>query len=185
MSDKSFENLVNEHGRQVLGTAWRVLRDASLAHDVHQEVFLAVWRRWHRYNGQVNWKAYLYRATVRKALEIARRRASSVPVRAYRNTGISPVVMNHGQGAHATGTPHGVTTAGPADAMQADELQQKLAAALARLPRRQADAFVLSRLERLETAEIAKLMGCSEQTVRVHLHRAVIKLARELHEYLD
>jgi RNA polymerase sigma factor (sigma-70 family) len=74
VSDADFENLVNEHGRQVLRTALRVLRDANLAHDVHQEVFLAVWRRWDRYNGDVNWPAYLYRATVRKALELAQRR---------------------------------------------------------------------------------------------------------------
>jgi DNA-directed RNA polymerase specialized sigma24 family protein len=32
--------------------------------------------------------------------------------------------------------------------LQADELQQKLAAALAKLPRRQAEAFILSRLEK-------------------------------------
>jgi RNA polymerase sigma-70 factor (ECF subfamily) len=63
-------------------------------------------------------------------------------------------------------------------------LQQRLAAALARLPRRQADAFVLSRLEKLETAEVARIMGCSKETVRVHLHRALLRLARELHEYL-
>jgi len=69
--------------------------------------------------------------------------------------------------------------------MQADELQHKLVAALARLPRRQADAFILSRIEKRQTAEIARLLGCSEPTVRVHLHRAVLKLAEELHEYLD
>jgi RNA polymerase sigma-70 factor (ECF subfamily) len=174
VSNKSFENLVNEHGRLVLGTAARVLGDANLAHDVHQEVFLAVWRRWHMYNGSVNWPAYLYRATVRKALELARRRAGSVPVRAYLPSTREEKI-----------TPDGVTTNEPDEAMQADELQQKLAAALARLPRRQADAFVLSRIEKLETAEIARLLGCSEPTVRVHLHRAVAKLAVELHEYLD
>jgi RNA polymerase sigma-70 factor, ECF subfamily len=168
VSEEGFENLVNEHGRQVLGTAMRVLRDTSLAHDVHQEVFMAVWRRWHRYNGDVNWTAYLYRATVRKALEVARRRGFSVPMRPASEE-----------------TPHGVSTNGPDEAMRADELQRRLAAALARLPRRQADAFVLARLEKLETAEIARLLGCSEPTVRVHVHRAVIKLADELHEYLD
>jgi len=176
LSDKSFENLVNEHGRQVLGTAARVLRDANLAHDVHQEVFLAVWRCWHRYNGNVNWPAYLYRATVRKALELARRRACSVPVRAY---------LPSAQNEEERITPDGVTTNEPGDAMQANELEQKLAAALARLPRRQADAFILSRIEKRETAEVAKLLGCSEPTVRVHLHRAVLKLAEELREYLD
>lgn len=174
VSDRSFENLVTEHGRQVLGTATRVLRDASLAHDVHQEVFLAVWRRWHRYNGNVNWPAYLYRATVRKALELARRRACSVPAGAYLSSTREEKI-----------TPDGVTTNEPGDAMQADELQHKLAAALARLPRRQAEAFILSRIEKRETAEVAKLLGCSEPTVRVHLHRAVMRLAIELHEYLD
>ena len=168
MSDKSFENLVNEHGEQVLRTATRVLRDANLAQDVHQEVFLAIWRRWHRYNGEVNWPAYLYRVTVRKALQLARQRvACRAPTRALRET------------------PEGVTTNGPDDALVADELQQRLAAAVARLPRREADAFILARLERLETAEIAETMGCSEPTVRVHLHRAVMRLASELHEYLD
>jgi RNA polymerase sigma factor (sigma-70 family) len=168
VSDQSFENLVNEHGGQVLRTATRVLRDANLAHDVHQEVFLAVWRRWHKYNGQVNWPAYLYRATVRKALELARHRiVCSVPVGALEET------------------PHGVTTNGPGDALVADELQQQLAVALTRLPRREADAFILLRLERLETAEVARIMGCAEPTARVYLHRAVARLARELHGYLD
>jgi RNA polymerase sigma-70 factor (ECF subfamily) len=168
VSEKTFENLVQEHGPQVLRTALRVLHDASLAHDVHQEVFLAIWRRWHRYNGDVNWPAYLYRATVRKALEVAQQRlVCSVPVRA------------------STEMPDRVTTHGPDGALRAEELQQKLAATLARLPRRQADAFVLARLEGLEAARIAEIMGCSEQTVRVHLHRAVLRLARELHEYLS
>ena len=140
---------------------------------MHQEVFLAVWRRWHKYNGDVNWPAYLYRATVRKALALARQRAvRRVPVTTSVET-------------HDIASLHGVTTSGPDGALVADELQQRLAAALGRLPRREAEAFILSRLERLQTAEIAEIMGCSESTVRVHLHRAVAKLARELHEYLD
>ena len=168
VSEKTFENLVQEHGPQVLRTALRVLHDASLAHDVHQEVFLAIWRRWHRYNGHVNWPAYLYRATVRKALEVAQQRpVRSVPVGATKETS------------------QGVTNNGPDGTLRAEELQQKLAATLARLPRRQADAFVLARLEGLEAAKIGEIMGCSEQTVRVHLHRAMLRLARELHEYLS
>jgi RNA polymerase sigma-70 factor (ECF subfamily) len=186
VSETTFENLVQEHGPQVLRTALRVLHDASLAHDVHQEVFLAIWRRWHRYNGDVNWPAYLYRATVRKALEVAQQRpARGAPGRA--SPSVSPASCPRFEG----GTPStqrtsdGVTTDGPDGALRARELQQKLAATLARLPRRQADAFVLARLEGLEAAEIGEIMGCSEQTVRVHLHRALLRLARELHEYLS
>jgi len=173
VSDQSFENLVNEHGGRVLRTATRILRDTSLANDVHQEVFLAIWRRWHRYNGDVNWPAYLYRVTVRKALALAQRRTvGDVPAKISVET-------------QDVASLQSMTTNGPDGALVADELQQRLAAALGRLPRREADAFVLLRLERLETAEVAGIMGCAESTVRVHLHRAVAKLARELHEYLD
>ena len=165
MSDANFENLVNEHGRQVLNTALRVLGDANLAHDVHQEVFLAIWRRWSSYNGSTHWPAYLYRTTVRKALQIARRAA--VPVGAN----------------HYSPCP-GATAIGPDSALRADELRQKLAGALAKLPAHQADAFVLLRLEKLGTDEVAEILGCSRQTVRVHLHRALKRLSRELKPYL-
>jgi len=186
VSETTFENLVQEHGPQVLRTALRVLHDASLAHDVHQEVFLAIWRRWHRYNGDVNWPAYLYRATVRKALEVAQQRpVRSVPVRASPSVSRASCPRFEGGTPSTQETPYGVTTDTPDSALQAQELQQKLAATLARLPRRQADAFVLARLEGLEAAEIGEIMGCSEQTVRVHLHRALLRLARELHAYLS
>jgi len=159
LSDTGFENLVHEHGRQVLNTALRVLGDANLAHDVHQEVFLAIWRHWSSYNGQTNWPAYLYRATVRKALQAAQRRTryggATTPERA-----------------EALGRPE--------DEMRAAELRLKLAAALAKLPQRQADVFVLRRLEGLGTDEVAQLLACSQQTVRVHLHRALRRLSREM-----
>ncbi len=164
MSQGSFESLVQQYGRLVLNTALRVLGDANLANDVHQEVFLAVWRRWASYNGQVNWTAYLYRATVRKALEAAQRRP--------RTSGgdVRPEPSSQRQG--------------PGQALAAEELRLGLAAALARLPQQQSEAFVLIRLEGLDAAQAAVLLGCSQNTVRVHLHRAIKRLSWELREYL-
>ena len=164
MSQGSFESLVQQYGRLVLNTALRVLGDVNLANDVHQEVFLAVWRRWASYNGQVNWTAYLYRTTVRKALEAAERRP--------RTQGCEerPEPSSHREG--------------PGQALAAKELRQGLAAALARLPKQQAEAFVLIRLEGLDASQAAALLGCSRDTVRVHLHRAIKRLSWELREYL-
>ena len=165
MSDSRFENLINAYGRQVSNVALRVLGDTDLAKDVHQEVFLAIWRRWHTYNGDVNWRAYLYRVTVRKAMEQARRRRAV------------PVPANHAEPAS--------TTAGPDMALRTEELHEQLQAALAKLPERQAEVFVLSRVEGLDHAAIAEILGCSPNTVRVHLHRAVRQLAREMSDYLQ
>ena len=165
MSDSRFENLVNAHGKQVLNVALRILGDADLARDVHQEVFLAVWQRWHTYNGDINWGGYLYRVAVRKAMALAKRRR------------VVPVPT--GRAARSS------TAAGPDMGMRVDELRQKLTTALAKLPERQAEVFVLSRVEGLDHAAIAEILECAPNTVRVHLHRAVKQLAHEMSGYLD
>ncbi len=148
----------------MLNTAARILGDVEKAQDVHQEVFLAIWKRWHTYNGRTNWNAYLYRVTVRKAIEFAKRSRSeqSLPQKIGCTAG-------------------GQKADGP---LRTAELQAKLAEHLARLPKRQADVFVLSRVEGLNAGQIAEVLDCSPRTVRVHLHRAVKRLARELGDYL-
>jgi RNA polymerase sigma-70 factor (ECF subfamily) len=166
LSDARFEELVSQYGRQVLNVALRILGNAEQANDVHQEVFLAVWQRWHKYDGQVNWNGYLYTVTVRKSLECARRNRSQL-------------LLSRRMQEEQT------TNKWPDAALRANELQQKLAVCLAKLPERQAEVFVLSRIEGLKHEDIAELLGCSQQTVRVHLHRAMKQLARQFSVYLD
>ena len=159
----TFKMLVNDYSRAVLNTAIRILRDSQQAQDVHQEVFLEILRRWHKFNGTTNWGGYLYRATVRKAIESARRSRAKPLIEHYEC---------------------GRTNESPEEPLRTAELQQKLVACLGRLPKRQADVFVLSRIEGLRNDKIAELLGCSKETVRVHLHRSVKRLARELSDYL-
>jgi len=164
LSDSRFEELVNTHGPDVLNVALRVVRDAALAQDVYQEVFLAIWRRWDSYDGDVNWGSYLYRVTVRKALELARaRRFVPVPL-----ADCDPPA----RGADADA------------GLRLEEIQQKLTRALAGLPRHQAEVFILSRIEGLDHEAITEVLSCSRNSVRVSLHRAVKELARRMSEYL-
>lgn len=164
MSKQEFQALVNDYGAQVLSTAMRILGNNEKALDVHQEVFLAIWKRWHKYNGRTNWNAYLYRAAVRKSIEFAKKSKAERLVQQ---------------------TEHGTSKDLPDGPLKTAELQQKLALYLAKLPKRQADTFVLSRIEGLKHNEIAEILGCSQQTVRVHLHRAMNRLARQFGEYLN
>jgi RNA polymerase sigma-70 factor (ECF subfamily) len=164
LQNRDFRALVDEYGAKVLNTAVRILGDAQKAQDIHQEVFLAIWRRWHQFNGHTNWDGYLYRATIRKAIRLARRsRAESLPLQ-------SPE--------------HFISNRQPDGLLRAVELQKKLTKCLAGLPKRQADIFVLSRIEGLKHETIAEMLGCSENTVRVHLHRAIKRLVRQLGDYL-
>jgi RNA polymerase sigma factor (sigma-70 family) len=161
--EMTFKALVDKYSAAVMNTAIRISRDSQKAQDVHQEVFLEILRRWHKYNGQTNWGAYLYRVTVRKAIEIAKQ---------WRMEALSEQ--------HEYPTPR----EGPDGPLRTAELQQKLTVCLARLPKRQADVFVFARIEGLSYAKIAELLDCSQETVRVHLHRALKRLARELSPYL-
>ncbi|MHC4638160.1 MAG: RNA polymerase sigma factor, partial [Planctomycetota bacterium] len=60
------------------------------------------------------------------------------------------------------------------------ELRQELLKRLSKLPKRQADVFVLSRMEGLTERHIAEILGCSRETVKTHLQRALKRLRTEL-----
>ncbi len=162
MLKQDFKALINDYSTQVLNTAVRILGDTHKAQDVHQEVFLGIWQRWQKYDGRTNWTAYLYRATVRKAIHLAKQTRMERPFEQQPE----------------------YTSKEPDESLRASELQHKLAVCLARLPKRQSEVFILSRMEGFKAEQIAKLLGCSQKTVRVHLHRAMKRLARELGDYL-
>ncbi|MBN2181405.1 MAG: sigma-70 family RNA polymerase sigma factor [Sedimentisphaerales bacterium] len=171
MQKIEFKELIDNYSDTVLKTAARILGDIQQAQDVHQEVFLEIWRRWHKYNGQTNWDAYLYRTTVRTAIKFAR------------NSRAGQSIVRQSHEGHLTAE-YAESPDMPDEPLRTAELRQKLAASLEKLPKRQAEVFVLSRMEGVSAEKIAEILGCSQKTVRVHLHRATRKLARQMSDYL-
>jgi RNA polymerase sigma-70 factor, ECF subfamily len=68
----------------------------------------------------------------------------------------------------------------PAGVHQQAETVALIEQALARLPARQREAFLLRYWEELDVAETASAMGCSEGSVKTHCSRAVHALAEML-----
>lgn len=71
----------------------------------------------------------------------------------------------------------------PSRAHDSREAWGSLVAALRGLPRRQREAFTLRVLEELDVATTARVMGCSEGSVKTHLSRARDALQKRLEDF--
>jgi RNA polymerase sigma-70 factor (ECF subfamily) len=76
------------------------------------------------------------------------------------------------------GTPNVPTS--PADQLEQGEVMATIEEAVRALPERQREAFMLRYWEELDVSETAKVMGCSEGSVKTHCSRATHALAKVL-----
>jgi RNA polymerase sigma-70 factor (ECF subfamily) len=71
----------------------------------------------------------------------------------------------------------------PDETLQTEQAMERLQLAVAALPRRQREAFMLRTFEGLNVAGTAVAMGCSEGSVKTHYSRAVHSLRETLGEH--
>jgi RNA polymerase sigma-70 factor (ECF subfamily) len=74
----------------------------------------------------------------------------------------------------------GYTAEGPETVVSRRQVLLELESALAKLPARQREAFLLRYWEGLDVRETAEVMGCSEGSVKAHCSRAAHNLAAML-----
>jgi RNA polymerase sigma-70 factor (ECF subfamily) len=151
---------VAEHGPRVWRTVFRLLNHHADAHDCYQDVFLAACQIAPR--DPADWGRILTCLATRKAIDRLRARARSA------RTG--PL----------DAAPEPATNDDPAQPVRLAELINRLRAAVAELPGKQAEVVWLSCVEELTHREIADQLRVPTAEVRVLLHRG----RRRLREHL-
>jgi RNA polymerase sigma-70 factor (ECF subfamily) len=160
-----WDAIVAREGPGVWRTAYRLLGNHADAEDCFQETFLSAFAL-SRQESFVHPKALLHRLTTARALDRLRRRYRN----ARRENGILELNGPPAQGA------------GPSQLAEAAELSERLRAALAMLPAKQAEAFCLFYLDGWDYARMAPHLDSSVNGVGVLLHRARHKLRQILAE---
>ncbi len=75
---------------------------------------------------------------------------------------------------------HSNVPVSPADQLEQVQVLKIIEIAVEKLPMRQREAFMLRYWEEFDVAETAKVMGCSEGSVKTHCSRAVKALSTSL-----
>lgn len=166
---------VDNHGDYLYRYAWSRLRDTNAAEEVVQETFLAGIRFQDRYNGKGAERAWLLGILKRKLVDYVRMRARFNRDGMAADGNDPTVQMFDGQGNWKAGA---LRFDLPDRHMESMELWDVVKGCLSHLPTGQADVFVLSVMENMDSDQICRELDITPSNLWVRLHRARLALAR-------
>ena len=152
---RSFDGFYRREYREVVGLAFALSGSRIAAEDIAQDAFVAAHKRWEQVGRYDKPEAWVRRVVANLAVSAFRTRVREA-------------------GALARLKPRS-SYLPPMPDEDADFWK-----AVRSLPRRQAQVIALHYLEDRPVADIAEILGCSEATVRVHLHKGRAGLSRRL-----
>ena len=154
--DQKFEQLVETYQKPVLSICWLSLNDKTLAEDAVQETFLKVYRRMSTFRGESSEKTWIMRIAVNTCRDMNR----SGWFR-FVDRRVTPETL-------------------PEQAVQTDESDRDLVAAVTKLPRRLREVILLYYYQSMNVNEIADALGISQSAVSARLKRGREKLKKLL-----
>ena len=149
----AFEQIFRQHFDGLAGFAYRLTRSRAIAEELVQDLFLEIWMRRDRLVITESVRTYLFRAARNRAFNHLRRNKLE---RLWRLR-----------------QPPTPDAEGVEDEHSTDELAAAIRAAIASLPDRCREIFLLSRDQNMTYAEIAKVLGISIKTVETQMGRAL------------
>ena len=155
---ESFEEYYQRDYRKLLGLAFVLTGSQGPAEDLCQEALTEAHRRWAKISGYDRPEAWVRRVMVNKSSSRGRKLRSEA--KALLRLGNRAAVV-----------------------VEPTERSLEIWEAVRRLPERQAQAIALHYWDDLPRAEIAEVLGCSDETVKTHLKRGRAALSEHLESF--
>lgn len=162
--ESAFEELVSRHYRSVYNLAYRFLYDEAESDDITQEVFLRVYRASNTYTPKAKFSTWLYTITKNLCFNELRKRRS-VNILSIEDE-MLPEMPSMADS--------------PASKLEKKELRLRVIEAVRALPPNLRIAVLLQKYHGLSYEEIAEILGCTVNAVKLRVHRAKDFLAKSI-----
>ena len=161
--DLAFAEIVRRYERGLYNLAYRMVRDAELARDLTQEIFVRVHRALARYSPVYPFPSWIYRVASNLCIDwIRRRKIETVSLDAPLPGGDEDAPPREIEG----------TSPDPSEELERRERTGMLAHALAKLPPSHRLVLLLRHQRELSYEEIAVSLDVPLGTVKARIHRA-------------
>jgi RNA polymerase sigma-70 factor (ECF subfamily) len=170
----AYELLMRRHHRKISGLVYNMTGNKEDAEDLVQDVFLKAFTSLRFFKGDSSFYTWVYRIAVNRTINFLKKRK--------RRAGLSLNDMDQGVERDPLYVELTARESPVRDASLA-ELQEKLNKALQTLSPKHRTVVVMHDIEGMPHDEIARILGCSEGTVRSRLFYARQHLQVELAEF--
>ena len=155
----AFDDLVDRYQRPL----FNYLGSGSQAQDIIQETFQKVHEKIGQFNDASPFKAWLYRIARNCQIDASRKERR-------RLDNLNDYVSNFQE----------LTYSAPSEKIVQGEVRQKVQLAINALSEMQREVLIMNYFHGLSYPEIAGVCKCSVSTVKTHMSRAIMNLARSL-----
>ena len=168
---KAFEQLMEEHFKKIYNIAYRMTGNPDDASDMTQEVMIKLFRNIGSFKGDSKFSTWVYRVATNTCLDELKkgRRHSHTSLNTEYDTGNGEITYEVED-----------TSPTPEEMTEKKELRSMVADAVQRLSPGHRAAIILRDIKGFSYDEIAKILNCSEGTVKSRISRARASLKEVL-----
>jgi RNA polymerase sigma-70 factor (ECF subfamily) len=166
LTEAKFKEFFENHYEELVFLSHRYVKDSDTARDIVQKAFIQLWDKRDEIDPDRNVKSYLSTSVRNLSLNWLRdNKKFNQDLLAYEGIEIEDESV-------------------PGHELETEDLQKKIDSALALLPEKTREVFILKREEGLKNSEIAERLDISIKTVESHMSKALKIFREELTEYL-
>lgn len=169
-NNTAFSNLFYRYDKKVFSIAAQYFQSSDDAKDVYQEVFIRVYKGLKKFEFRSEFSTWLFRVTTNVCL------THKAQYRKFQNVSISPDENDESPKIELKSSEENE----PDNQLIITETKGKIQSAVDSLAPKQRMAFMLKHIHNYKIREIAKMMECSEGTVKKYLFIATDKLRVKL-----